>query len=412
MKLIYLALKDLTQSFRSAFLLAFMFAVPLLITGLFYLMFGGMNTLSSGQASGGETTAFQKARLVLVDLDEGSGPLRLGRLLADHLQGEALASVLEISTRIDPVAARAAVDRGEAAAALIILQDASAAYLGQPAGSVQLELYQDPSQDVAALIVRPVVRQMVDALAALKMAGGEAAADPNAVKQALAASLQDPAAFLSARPPVIPGAGAEVNPNLKIIGPLMAGMMIIFAFFTAVSTAQTILSEDEQGTLARLFTTPTARRTILGGKLLAVGLTVLVQVVVLLVTASLLFQVRWGSLLTTGLAALGIVLCASAFGVFFNSFIKNTKQAGALVGGVVTVTGNVGMLGIFTAGSGASFLSQVAPLLVPQGWALRGLQLSIDGGTLAEASLNLLVMLVLTAVFFTVGAWRFQKRFA
>ena len=82
-----------------------------------------------------------------------------------------------------------------------------------------------------------------------------------------------------------------------------------------------------------------------------------------------------------------------------------------MVGGVVTVTGNVGMLGVFIGGASAPFLTQVAPLLVPQGWAVRGLQLSIDGGDPAQAGLNLLVLLAWTAVFFTVGAWRFQKRF-
>ena len=42
MKAIDIALKDLTRSFRSAFAVIFMFGVPLLMTGMFYLMFGNM----------------------------------------------------------------------------------------------------------------------------------------------------------------------------------------------------------------------------------------------------------------------------------------------------------------------------------------------------------------------------------
>ena len=40
----------------------------------------------------------------------------------------------------------------------------------------------------------------------------------------------------------------------------MGGMMIFYAFFTGASTGQTILQEEEEGTLPRLFTTPTPQR--------------------------------------------------------------------------------------------------------------------------------------------------------
>ncbi len=41
MKIFDIAIKDMTRSFRSAFALIFMFGVPLLMTGMFYFMFGG-----------------------------------------------------------------------------------------------------------------------------------------------------------------------------------------------------------------------------------------------------------------------------------------------------------------------------------------------------------------------------------
>jgi ABC-type transport system involved in multi-copper enzyme maturation permease subunit len=53
--------------------------------------------------------------------------------------------------------------------------------------------------------------------------------------------------------------------------------MIFFSFFTASYAMQTILQEDEEGTLARLFTTPTPRSSILAGKFLAVFFTVIIQ---------------------------------------------------------------------------------------------------------------------------------------
>ena len=43
-------------------------------------------------------------------------------------------------------------------------------------------------------------------------------------------------------------------------------MMIFFMFFGAANVARTILTEDRDGTLPRLFTTPTRHGTIIGGK--------------------------------------------------------------------------------------------------------------------------------------------------
>ena len=42
MKVLDVALKDMLQSSRSYFALVFMFGIPILITGLFFFMFGGL----------------------------------------------------------------------------------------------------------------------------------------------------------------------------------------------------------------------------------------------------------------------------------------------------------------------------------------------------------------------------------
>jgi hypothetical protein len=87
-----------------------------------------------------------------------------------------------------------------------------------------------------------------------------------------------------------------------------------------------------------LFITPTPQATILGGKFLAVFLTVVVQMAVLIAAGRLIFGIRWGALEAVVLIALGVVLAASGFGVFVNSFLKDTKQGGVVFGGILTVT--------------------------------------------------------------------------
>jgi ABC-2 type transport system permease protein len=203
------------------------------------------------------------------------------------------------------------------------------------------------------------------------------------------------------------------NALLSIITPIMGGMMVFYAFFTGTSAAQSILKEEEERTLPRLFTTPTRQVTILTGKLLSVFMTVCTQVIVLLIAARLIFGIHWGSVPSVLLTAAGIIFSASSFGIFVNSFLKNTRQAGVLFGGVLTVTGMLGMISIFAMNApGAAHLSDTVSLLVPQGWAIRGLMQSLNGEPIRAVMLTALAMFVWSAVFFIVGVMRFNKRYA
>jgi ABC-2 type transport system permease protein len=209
-----------------------------------------------------------------------------------------------------------------------------------------------------------------------------------------------------------PGPQPDENVLRGIIGPIMGGMMIFYAFFTGTSTAQSILKEEEERTLSRLFTTPTPQAVILTGKFLAVFLTVLGQVVVLLLAARLVFGIQWGQSALVILAAAGIVFSAASFGICINSFLKNTKQGGAVFGGVLTLTGMVGLIGVFVQGSPtAAQLGETVSLLVPQGWAVRGLVQAMNGAPAGEAALTAFVLLAWSAAFFIIGVWRFNRRY-
>jgi ABC-2 type transport system permease protein len=199
---------------------------------------------------------------------------------------------------------------------------------------------------------------------------------------------------------------------LNIIGPIMGGMMVFYAFYTGTSVAQSILKEEEEQTLPRLFTTPTSQATILTGKLLSVFMTVCVQVIVLLIAAHLMFGIQWGNILSVVLMAVGIIVSASSFGIFVNSFLKNTKQGGVVFGGVLTVTGMMGMIKIFAMNSAiANKMGDTISLLVPQGWAVRGLMQSMNGEPINSVLTTVLVSLVWSAAFFIIGVWRFNRRY-
>jgi ABC-2 type transport system permease protein len=171
-----------------------------------------------------------------------------------------------------------------------------------------------------------------------------------------------------------------------------------------------ILHESELGTLPRLFTTPTNRTTILGGKFLAVFLTVIIQGLVLITVGRLAFKIEWGQPAAVLLALVGQVLGASGLGVLLISMVKTTKQEGLVMGGALTALGMIG--GLFTVGVNMPKSFQTLTLFTPHGWVIQGWKLAMDSAPLSELALPFLILLAAGVVMFLAGALLFRRRFA
>jgi hypothetical protein len=103
MKILDIAVKDITRSFRSYFALMFMFGVPLLMGGMFYLMFG-----SRGNSGG---FSIPVTNVVVANLDAGGPGFEavkqqfssapdahsMGELLLSTLQNEQFADLMSVS---------------------------------------------------------------------------------------------------------------------------------------------------------------------------------------------------------------------------------------------------------------------------------------------------------------------------
>jgi ABC-type Na+ efflux pump permease subunit len=424
-----IALRDLTRSFRSAFAIVFMFGVPLLVTGMFYVMFGN---------SAGGDFQLPKTTVIIANLDE-SGPRfqtseknfpggkktrTLGEMVVNVLQSDELADLIQVSMAPSGEAARAAVDGQQAQVAIIIPPDFSKRF-ADPNKQSTIELYQDPTLTIGPEIIRSILNRFMDGMAGVKIAlnvylDEASPSDANlagqVVQQYLDSSLVQTkdlsTALLDTRSSTAAAPKRDDNLVQQMLGPIMGAMLIFYAFFTGASTAQSILKEEEERTLPRMFTTPTPRAVILSGKFLSVFLTVLVQVIVLLVAARLIFRIQWGEPVPVSLTAVGIVFCAASFGICVNSFLKNTRQAGAVFGVVITLTGMLGMLSIMTTGSPTASQIGTVSLLVPQGWAVKGLVGAMNGAQFVEMITTVLVLVAWGIVFFAVGVWRFSRRYA
>jgi len=426
-----IALKDIRHSFTSLFGLMFMFAVPLLIVGLFSVAFGG--TVTSKQ----QTFSIPVTKVVLVNLDIGDQAVDLdpsdsdpfttaGDILARVLASDEMKELMAVTTATSAKAARDAVDSRTAEVAVIIPTAFTKTCMeGVPGGAV--EIYQDPTITLGPGIVRAVISQFADEFVSVRimtstMTAGLTAAgitpSTDTVAQAVRRFVEEakanetaPGSLKTEAPPAKQQRSASLLATILAVN--MAAMMVFYVYYTGTAGAESILLEQEQGTLQRLFTTRTAPAVVMQGKMLAILLTTVLQMLVLMLFSALAFGIRWGGFLPIAIALVPTALCASAFGIFLMSFLKTTRQAGVVFGGVVTATGMLALASVFTMNvPSAARLGQRVALLVPQGWSLLAFRQAMDGASFGSLFTTAAVLLAWTAVMFLVGRARMARRFA
>jgi len=452
MKLIAIAVKDLKLSFRNYLALGFTFLMPVLFTVLFAFMFGGVGT--------DEQFEISQVDLAVVNLDEGSpyfefspkesedtapksaqsGELDftnvngMGDILVQLLKADFFSDFLS-PTEVDGEAqAKALVDAQEADMALIIPQDFTAELL-QENGHASVLLYQDPTLTVTPAVVKSILNLLLDqfssariamevadkqlAEAGLQMSPEQAqsliqsfASYDSTNEQSVSAEGGNPYGSLLE---IIPPSGEEENVNVKalIIAPIISGMLVFYAFYTGTASMESILKEQESGTLARLFTTPTSSRTIFGGKLIATFVLLFFQALFMIFFGFLSFRIDWGTPMSILLTIFGTVLLAGATGSFLASFIHNKRQSGIIMGGFLTLSGMLGMLPTFFAGwATAPQAVVIASKLVPQGWVLQLFSQSFAHSSVSEMLPTLMVVIGWSILFAFIGQYRLQKGFA
>jgi len=423
MKLIDIALKDMLRSFRSLFAVGMMIAAPLLITGLIYLAFGGMGREQPDMAA-------IQVGLVNADAPSADTPFNLGQALVEMFTDVGVTDWLTARMYPDAAAARAALDRQEIGVAVLIPAGLSAAaFSGERAPDLAVVILHDPTLNLAPQVVGGMVTALLDGVAggriAIQVVQERHAAhglslSPAQISSLIAQYQNWYTDFQRARLDhpteaalrlVAPGVDETAAPMSQILAATMAGQMIFFAFYTAAYAMTSILREQEEGTLARLFATPTGRTAILGGKFLAVFLTVIVQGAALMLFAGLAFGIRWGRADSALLALVAQVVAAAGLGVLLIALVKNSRQAGPVLGGGLTAFGMLG--GLFTVGiQGMPAFFDVAALFTPHGWVLKGWRLALAGQPPDALLLPFLVAVGMGAAMFALGAVLFRRRFA
>lgn len=423
MKILDIALKDLTRSFRNAFAVGMTIVAPLLLIGLISLAFGGAFSGSSD---------LPDVSIGIYNADQLSDNTVLDNPLGDDIRSmffdESVQSWINASEYPDESSLRAALNNREIGVAVVIPSEFSNQVL-TGARTSKVLIISDPTLSITPQVVENMVSAMLDGVA-----GGGIAVETLLERQkinGLETNLENIPVLIARYSTwysdfqrdlfhnpdkaalVISSSTTQStgdNPLQKMLGLMMAGQMIFFAFFTGSYSMMSILQENEEGTLARMFTLPLTRTTVLTGKLLAVILMVIVQGIVLLIAAHFIFGIQWGDPTMVALALLGQVLAASGLGVFLISFVKSSRQAGPVMGGGLTALGMLG--GLFTANIPMPEAFNKLAAFTPQGWVIRGWKVVLNAQPLSDLVVPLIVCVLVGFILFTIGMLRFKKRFA
>ena len=355
--------------------------------------------------------------------DQGSpaSPTVAGCMVAGILESPDLSDILQVTRVKDAAAARKSVDDGDAAVAVIVPADFSqVVYGGDPSASAQVELYENPTSEIGGSIVEGVVGQVLADFNGARAAAAGAVAvrsddagDPPAAQ--LAASAAEAFSHdggvssvlsIAQRSPKVGKTESEVS----VTGAILAGTMVFFMLFGAANVARTILTEDRDGTMPRLFTTPTRHGTIIGGKFVGVFVTVLLQAVVLLIAGRLIFGIDWGRIDAVVLLTLVAAGVAGGLALLIIAFARTPAQAGAIGSGIYLVLGLLGGNFTGTAQTGGAYA--VVQKLTPNGWIVQGWATAMRGGGAGDVRWQVLVPLGFAVAFFFFAVLRMRRRFA
>ncbi len=417
MRALSIAWKDLRHTYRSPAGVAMMLVAPLLLAFVLGAAFGT-----------GSSYSLPAVKTAIADLDQGAdtGTPAAGATLTAVLTGPGLSNLLTVTQTKTAEEARALVDGGEADVAVIIPTGLTADLVDtgkNPTGGT-VQIYKDPTLNVGPAIVTAIVRSAVQSLngaraaatATAQLAASAGITDPQTLStlaadaaQAYAGKSQtDTLVALAERAPEIPGLLDQKHPN--VASQVLVGMMLFFMLFGAATPARSILDEHREGTLPRLFTTPTPRSVILGGKYLAVFLVVLVQAVVLTIAGWLLLGARWGEPGPVVILILASALVSASLGLLTMSFAKTPAQAGAVSSAIFVFLGLIS--GNFTGGVNLDGAYSVVQRVSPLGWLIRAWNDLLYGGSWASIAAPVVVVLGFSLVFFGIATFLFRRRYA
>ncbi|MBA4380149.1 MAG: hypothetical protein C0393_05650 [Anaerolinea sp.] len=402
MRVIDLALKDLSQIVRDWKAAVFLLVMPIIFTLFFGMIFGGTS----------QADVDPRLPVGIVDQDNW----RLSPYLLELLENS---EVIRIQTLDDASELEKKIADEDFAAGIVIPAGYSASLLdGEP---VALTLTVDPASNAAVTIEGEIQAAVNRLLAAVRTA--EISAQAYASQQAFADDAARQAYFDDAlartvaawaTPPVTiqvtkTGESPQAEqPFANSYAHSSPGMMAQFAIVGLMGAAEVIVRERKTRTLQRLLTTAISRFEILVGHYLAMFMLIFAQFVILIAFGQLFLELHyenaWGA---TALMAVSMALACASMGLLIGTLAKSEEQTIMLT--MIPMFVFAGLGGAWVPLEITSPTVQAISHFSPVAWMMDGFKnILVRGQGLREALLPAGVLLAFAVGFFVLGAWRFR----
>jgi len=395
MKIFDLALKDLSQILRDKKSLLFLVAMPIVFT-----LFMGFAYNSGGSDENADT------RLPLAVVAETDS--RLSQMLVERLEASDAVRVV----RLEKVEALESFQKGKVSGVLVI-----PAGFGEQAGDgnvPQLTLIAEANSSEGQSLYQLLRAPISQLMSSVEVANISAEINQNPAEYAPALELA--------------WAKWDENSRLELVRTELAvaqeqeswygdnpynqaspGIIVQFAIFGLVTSAQILVSERKTRTLQRLMTTAMRPWEMVAGHLLAMFALTFLQTALLVIFGQFALGVDYlREPLGTLLVSVALGLWVASMGLLIGTLAKSDDQ--------VVLYSLVAMF-LFASLGGTWFPLESAGgayaaigRLTPSAWAMNGLQNILIRGLRLEATLLPTGILLAYAFgFFLLAVWRFRK---
>ena len=400
MRILDLALKDLSQIFRDIRSLLFLVAMPIIFT-----LFMGYAYKGGGDNS---TPSDNRIPLGWVNNDVDG---YIARQLFDMISNSDAVRLVELT----PEVVDDTVRKGEVAGALVV----PVGYSEQVAAGneAQLTLVADlnstQGQSLFQLLRTPVT-QLISAVEISRLSA-ETVGKPNDASEltesfasaSQAWSESDSASLVKVEMVVAEDKGDWYGNNQH--NQSSPGMLVMFAVMGLVTSGQILVQERKTRTLQRMMSTSMRAWEILAGHTFAMFGVVFLQTALLVIFGQLALGVNYmRAPLSTLFVSVALGLWIASMGLLIGTLAKDDSQ--------VVLFAMMGMF-IFSALGGVWFPLEASSgafamigNFMPSAWAMNGYQnILIRGLGLESAWMPTLILLAYALGFFLLAVWRFRR---
>ena len=181
------------------------------------------------------------------------------------------------------------------------------------------------------------------------------------------------------------------------------GFTVLFVTFMLLEQAGGILDERQKGTLSRLLTTPTSKTSFLVGKLIGLFMVGSIQSAILILAGKYVFDVNWGTSIPGLMTLMGsYILAATGLGILVSALVRTLAQSKVVV--PLLVMSSSMLAGCFWPIEIVPPYMQTIAKAVPAGWAVSGLvDLIVRYKGMEAVYLPSLVLIGFAVVFLAAG---------